>query len=488
MSRHPSKNSETPPSLINNVTPLLSGVELLFPAGMLDEMRDYLFKDASKENACYVLCGHRRKSGRLTLLGCTLIIPEEEEYESHTFTSVRLKRSLLIAVLQECERLGLSLIDVHSHPFSTDSVGFSCIDEADEVEKSAWFARRLPKCYYGSIVMAHHCHRARIRSANGTQIELPLRVRQLACPLELHDAPKSGSTRSKTDAAYIRQIQAFGKEGQYSIARTRIGIVGLGGLGAGLAINLARLGIKSFTLIDPDRVEMHNLNRLAGMTRADGLLSPHKVDLVSREIWNIDPKTVINRIALDVRDSKAWKKLLDLDIVITATDNHASRMFLNVLSQQYLVPQVSVGTLIESSNGELTDACGHVAVQLPGKGNPCLMCAKLIDAVEAYYETASPVSRSQAAQHGYIKNFDEAAPAVVHLNGILMNLALVEIHNLIHGFKDSVPYLFYDMLEQQTYSVAVGTEQCAICGVGGGYFGRGDLVRLGDFFQDLQQP
>lgn len=487
MSLRSFNKNNLPGAVTRDAKVLLNGIELILPRGMLDEIRDYLFKDISKEYACYLLCGHRKKGARLSLLGCTLIIPEESEYESHSFTSVRLKRSLLVSVLQECERLGLSLIDIHSHPFATDSVGFSSVDEADEAEKSAWFARRLPKCYYGSIVMGSRCHLARVRSANGIQIELPLRIRQIASPLDLRDTSAPGTGRAKPDIVHIRQIQAFGKEGQLRIGRARVGIIGIGGLGAGLAIGLARLGAKNFTLIDPDNVEMHNLNRLAGMTRADGLLSPRKIDLASREIWNIDPKISINRIAADVRESRAWKKLLDLDVLITATDNHASRMFLNVLSQQYLVPQVSVGTLIESNDGEITDACGHVAVMLPGQATPCLMCAKLIDPVEAYYETASLDSRQKAAQHGYIKNFDEAAPAVVHLNGVLLNLALVEIHNLIHGFKDPVPYLFYDMLEQQTYSVAVGTEQCAICGSGGGYFGRGDLVRLTNVFQDLQQ-
>ncbi len=465
----------------------ITNVELVLPDGMLTDMYRYLFEDPSKEYACYLLCGHRRQEKTLYLLGCSMIYPEPDEYESHALTSVKLKRGLLISILSECERLGLSLIDIHSHPFSTHSVNFSSIDDADEVEKANWFSKHLPKCYYGSIVVAKECHTARIRSVAGNQVEMPLNIRQVSCPLDLRSSNNKTSRTIGTESVYKRQIQAFGKMGQDRIAKVRVGIVGLGGLGAGLAINLARLGIRDFTLVDHDRTELHNLNRLAGMTRTDGHLSTLKVDVVSREIWNIDTKVRIKRIASMVQSSNVWKKLLNTDIIISATDNHASRMFLNAISQQYLVPHVSIGTLIESKDNQLTDACGHVAVSLPAVGRPCLMCAKLIDPVEAYYETASPDDRRQAAKSGYIKNFEEREPAVVHLNGVILNLALVEIHNLVHGFKEYSPYLFYDMLEQQIYSVSMGDDQCAVCGAGGGYFGRGDLAGKPNIFNDINR-
>ena len=82
-------------------------------------------------------------------------------------------------------------------------------------------------------------------------------------------------------------MRAFGTEGQRGIGAAHFGIVGVGGLGAGLAISLARLGAKKFTLIDPDRAEVHNLNRLAGMTAADAKLGREKLILSQGNCWRL---------------------------------------------------------------------------------------------------------------------------------------------------------------------------------------------------------
>lgn len=96
---------------------------------MFAEIKDYLFRDTSKEYACYLICGHNVVGKTLRLLGCFLVLPEPSEYQSHSLVSVRLRRELLAEVLKECARLGLSLIDIHSHPFASDHVAFSGVDD-----------------------------------------------------------------------------------------------------------------------------------------------------------------------------------------------------------------------------------------------------------------------------------------------------------------------------------------------------------------------
>ncbi len=459
--------------------------ELVLPHGMFAEIKDYLFRDSSKEYACYLFCGHNVVGGTLRLLGCFLLLPEPSEYVSHSLASVRLRRELLAEVLKECSSLGLSLIDIHSHPFASEHVAFSGVDEADEREKSKWFATHLPHCYYGSIVMGQNCHRARIRSARGQEIESELRIRPLDVPLwgkRSKETSVSGETRSPV---FNRHVRAFGAEGQHRIASAHFGIVGVGGLGAGLAINLARLGAKEFTLIDPDCAEVHNLNRLAGMTAADAKLQPRKVDLVARQLLAINPRIRCHLVGESILRKSAWRSLLKTDIFITATDNHASRMLLNALSQQYLLPQVSIGALIDTSNGKIEGGYGHVIVLLPGPRRPCLLCSKVVNPIEAYYEGAPHEHRQEAAKRGYIANVDEPAPAVVHLNGVLINLALVEIHNLFCGFKEAARHLVYSMFDQEICNVDEGEEQCPTCSPGGGCFGRGDLIQLDAMFKKL---
>src|SRR6266568_7826983 len=63
---------------------------------------------------------------------------------------------------------------------------------------------------------------------------------------------------------FERQIRLFGKDGQDKLARLRACIVGVGGLGSHLVQQFALLGLGRITVIDPDIVEISNMNRLIG--------------------------------------------------------------------------------------------------------------------------------------------------------------------------------------------------------------------------------
>src|SRR5262245_6394024 len=214
----------------------IDSVELIVPSGMWGQIHDYLFADLTKEYACYLLCGHSRRSRTQRLLGCYLVLPEPDEYVSHSLASVELRRSLLATILGECERLGLSLIDIHSHPFAGDQVGFSATDEADEQEKAAWFSKHLPASFFGSIVLGRSSYEARIRSAAGGVVSRPLHIRRIDSPLEQRNAMLNGG--SPLSEAFDRHVRAFGQAGQQRLSGAHFGIIGLGGLGSGIAVGL----------------------------------------------------------------------------------------------------------------------------------------------------------------------------------------------------------------------------------------------------------
>lgn len=67
-------------------------------------------------------------------------------------------------------------------------------------------------------------------------------------------------------------------------------IVGVGGVGAWAAIFAAMAGIRNLVLIDPDNLEIHNLNRLP-FTKDD--INKYKVAVVTRFIQRIRPNAKI---------------------------------------------------------------------------------------------------------------------------------------------------------------------------------------------------
>jgi hypothetical protein len=60
-----------------------------------------------------------------------------------------------------------------------------------------------------------------------------------------------------------------------------------------------------------------------------------------------------------------------------------------------------------------------------------------------------PLSKERWIERGYIDGADAKAPAVSHLNGVVANLALAEIHNYITPFKEFVSYLTYNLRQAE---------------------------------------
>lgn len=470
----PSPPLESPGVFLKEV--VIDEVELVLPHGYMQKIREHLFSDTSREYICHLLCGHTLLGNRLRFLACYCVTPEPEDYLEQSIASIRLHPDYDLNLRKECKLQKLSLIDIHSHPFSGQHVGFSGIDDHDEVDKYYYFERNLPESAFGSIVMSPHAEEGRIfLSAADSR-----RPRVLPLKIICRDVPLTGAKAPAAVAfdeqRYDRQVRAFGLEGQKNLATMKVGVVGVGGLGSSIAIGLARLGVKDITLIDPDRAEPTNLNRLAGMTSVDARLNPYKVDLVARRIAEIEPDSVIDACASDLFEPGAWQKLRDQDILIASTDNHSTRMLLNSISHQYLIPLVSVGTQIKTLDEAFDNGFGELYSVLPGQPRPCLLCSQYLDKAEAYYELGSEENRREAAERGYIEGFDAPAPAVYHLNGLMTNLALIEIHNMVCGFMARRPHIIYSMVECRLLTYEDEEMHCGVCSPGGWNFARGDQL------------
>lgn len=458
-------------------------IELRIAASMWHEIRDYLFSDDKVERVCYLMCGKQVHRKSLTLLGCYLVIPEHEDYEIQTLTGVKLRPGILKNILVECERLNLSLIDIHSHPFSDDYVSFSSTDDNDEREKAEWISKNMPNVAFGSMVLAKNAVSARLRAVGSDLVRYDLNVKVLKPPL----TPRGLGAPEKSavyDQMVDRHVRAFGRTGQKTLSRAKVGVIGLGGLGSTIAQGLARLGVGSLYLVDGDRVDASNLNRLAGSSMDDVASKRWKTHVARREVRRISSDIVCETSREDITKRRAWRRLLDCDLIITTTDNNYSRLFLNILTHQYLIPQISVGALIDSTEDKLLDVCGHVRVLVPGEEGSCMVCSGIIDPVEAYYEMLPLEKRVRAAQLGYIRGQDNIDPAVVHLNGVLSNMCLLEAHNIFLNFKTHSKYLHYDALTQELFHVKEDVQGCSICAPNGGLFGRGDLEKIANYVDE----
>ena len=134
---------------------------------------------------------------------------------------------------------------------------------------------------------------------------------------------------------FSRQIALFGIEGQKKIAASRVGIVGLGGLGSHLAQQLAFLGVSEFVLIDHDLITQSSRNRAIGATSADVDKSA-KVDVAKRMILEIDPEAKV--VCHPVKLEKAREALVDRTVVFGGVDSDLARLQLTEIASTNKLP------------------------------------------------------------------------------------------------------------------------------------------------------
>ncbi len=106
---------------------------------------------------------------------------------------------------------------------------------------------------------------------------------------------KSKIKENNMDERYARTIKMTGEEGLARLIRSKVIIIGNGGVGSYAAEALARTGIGSITLMDGDVVAPSNLNRqLVALTST---LGRNKAEVMAERIRDIDPETEVISLA-----------------------------------------------------------------------------------------------------------------------------------------------------------------------------------------------
>lgn len=139
---------------------------------------------------------------------------------------------------------------------------------------------------------------------------------------------------------YSRQtvLEDIGPEGQEKLLRTRVAVVGCGGLGNFVAIQLAASGVGHLHLVDYDRVSESNLHRQVFFRTAD--IGQLKAEMLADHVRQISP-FVKTSLGLEPLTKKNISKQLDgFDLIVDCTDSLPTKYLLNdfcVLTDKILV-------------------------------------------------------------------------------------------------------------------------------------------------------
>lgn len=157
---------------------------------------------------------------------------------------------------------------------------------------------------------------------------------------------------------YHRQIilPEIGEAGQALLARAKVLIVGVGGLGSPVATYLAGAGVGTLGLVDNDVVSLHNLHRQVLYTEDE--MGEPKVLCAARRLkaQNSEARIIPHQLVLSAENAE--QLIAQYDIVVDGTDNFSARFAISDACQKLGKPYVY---------GAINGLDGQVSVLCVGK-------------------------------------------------------------------------------------------------------------------------
>jgi sulfur-carrier protein adenylyltransferase/sulfurtransferase len=228
-----------------------------------------------------------------------------------------------------------------------------------------------------------------------------------------------------------------GPEGQLKLKQANVLCIGVGGLGAPLALYLAAAGVGRIGLVDFDSVDFTNLQRQVLFGSSD--VGRPKIEAAAERLRNLNSAICIDRIETRLTSDNALDLFQDYDIVVDGTDNFPTR---------YLVNDACV--LLDKPNvyGSIFRFEGQITV-FSYPGGPCYRCL--------YPEPPPPGLVPSCAEGGVLGV----------LPGIVGSLQAAETLKLIIGRGDPLVgrLLLFDALAMKFRELTLRKNpECPVCG------------------------
>jgi len=144
---------------------------------------------------------------------------------------------------------------------------------------------------------------------------------------------------------YSRHIllDELGIEAQQRFLDAHVLVVGAGGLGAPACLYLAAAGVGTLSIVDPDEVDLTNLQRQIVHTTAS--VGSLKVESAQATLAQINPEVVINPLAVRADAAFLDEWVARADVVLDCSDNFVTRHAINRACVTHRVPLVSGAAL-----------------------------------------------------------------------------------------------------------------------------------------------
>ena len=165
---------------------------------------------------------------------------------------------------------------------------------------------------------------------------------------------------------FSRQIvlKDIGALGQKKIIKSKVLIIGMGGLGCPVAEFLTRAGVGCIGVVDPDIVDLSNIHRQSLYDIDD--LKKRKVDAAQKKLKKIDSKVKIKKYNIRLNKDNYKKLISEYDYIVDGSDNFKTKFLVNDAckkSKKFLI------------TGAISKFNGHIfTFDFKNKKTPCIRC------------------------------------------------------------------------------------------------------------------
>ncbi len=225
-------------------------------------------------------------------------------------------------------------------------------------------------------------------------------------------------------------LKDFGEAGQKKLLESSVCVIGTGGLGSPVLLNLAAVGVGRLGVVDSDKVELSNLQRQIIHFTQD--IGKDKTASAKEKIEKINPDIKVDVFQERFTSENALEIINDYDFIIDATDNFESK---------FLINDVCVKANKPFSHAGILGYQGQAMTIIPGK-SACYRCV--------FHDIPSKDSIKTTAQLGVL------GPVA----GILGLIQATEAVKYLLGIGDLLlnTILTYDALKMEFRKVGVSAD------------------------------
>ena len=384
---------------------------LAFDGAVHGELRRHLFPQDGLEAAALLVCTRTPGPRCRLLVRDVIFVPhaacKRRERDAITWPGEYLEQAIDLA-----EPTASTIILIHSHPGGL--FAFSDADDKSDLQVIPSLFHAFGALHGSAIMTTDGAVHARLYDPD-------LRAR----PVDLVTVTGDDLSYWWADKATLTgpgdRPVAFTSGMTAELGRLSALVIGVSGTGSIVGEQLARLGFGRVPVVDFDRLELKNLNRILNSRRADADANRLKVETFAEAVTGYRGQGVVVPVPASISTRDAVLAAAQSDVIFCCVDTLEARHIADLIAAAFLLPLFDVGVVIPVRRAgdtfAIADVCGRIDYVQPGGSTLQNRGVYTPESLRGeYLRKMAPEAHQQELEAGYLKGLIEEAPAVITLN------------------------------------------------------------------------